>query len=1321
MSIFKESFKKGVSEQIVARQNAIEKHTSETIQYLNSRNAWVRMTSAVNVDEKDSLARYHILQGGMLYNNALRSGIGTSTQAYSTKAYEGSNKLGMRPMPGITSVEIESESAYGSIRRVTVNFNCWDIKQLEDLEILYMRPGYTVLVEWGWAPYINNSGKLENNIPSIDIFSDRTKEDIWKEIANKSTANGNYDGHYGTIKNYSWSARVDGGYDCSVIIVSIGEILESLKVNYNAATTSAPSEGLFGILKPIPFEKDSPVSIGYNQNVLAGAVAEIYQIAVDNNKINDKKVTKVKLKDFECNLFRFDVKVEKAEEVTSPFGDKGYQIYMRLGDFVELLNKYILLQDEKSGKPLIPVSVLDSEGKNLLCLGNELQISTDPTVCLIGNNGVADLVPDAEALKEITKALNASSPYWSSENASGKDADPKTLAIIGNIYVNLEYIYKLVTDSNLSAQDKKEKNDINAYDFLKNMMNGISAAIGNVATFDIFNDSYDGVARIIDINFTGDKKIAKDAFTLQIQNTKSIVRSYSLKSKIFPEQSTQIAIGAQAEGGTLGTDSNTMSEFNKNLEDRILLKKELPKALDEPTDIQGKLKNIVENFKVLMDYVSNLDVNSVQDWWSSQGDFNAGEATKYSNALKDIINYTRTFTKDDTKNRAIIPTELSVEMDGIGGVIIGNVFKIPNDVLPRGYRGEGTGNPGPKDIAYVVTGLGHSIQNNDWITKIKGQLIILDIPSGGDLTQAKKNARAKDKLINPKKIVQEIIQGNNTGTGTDTDTGVVGDGGEGTSEKRQSKRCAKTKKIAPPEIIKTIPALPSWNSIKKTFPIINGPVPVYSVLSPGEGGDAAYKMISKRTDRRTAKVDYIVLHYTAGGTNGNPISPYSGTWNSAEASADFNISRNGRIAGFKNFLNNFSWHYGKAENISWRSSVNGKSIGIELESYGPALYCPDENVFINSLKIPALLQLNEITYCNKPYRGHNIFQKHTEVQISATANLIIALYNSGIIGDQTKFIQGVTGTNRYDILFPELPALKTAPPPGIITHGSGRTGKMDTFPQSNLLEMLDDLPNLLRTYKNSISWVDQAPSRTSSPSRKVTETTQTPTRQENINSTYCNLDKDNKVSGGFYKGVTWNVYKDKEKVTSSEENIAKASCVDKSAKGDYKTIKYSSNLIYTTPNNSSPTSIAIVIGGIDYATAQWMLGQMPESLKNKKSFLFINYGTDNLKAAESKAKELGKTISSVSGFSRGGIEAFSVVNKYPFIGLIDPSLPTITKKTPNPTKAKMIYNPKNWGEYPNLRTNMIILGEIMGTNATNVATGHSKIPLEFFNKYGNQL
>ena len=62
------------------------------------------------------------------------------------------NRLGLRPMPGITNMDIKSKSAYGSLREAVVNFQCWDIHQLEELELLYMRPGYTVLVEWRWSP-----------------------------------------------------------------------------------------------------------------------------------------------------------------------------------------------------------------------------------------------------------------------------------------------------------------------------------------------------------------------------------------------------------------------------------------------------------------------------------------------------------------------------------------------------------------------------------------------------------------------------------------------------------------------------------------------------------------------------------------------------------------------------------------------------------------------------------------------------------------------------------------------------------------------------------------------------------------------------------------------------------------------------------------------------------------------------------------------------------------------------------------------------------------------------------------------------------------
>ena len=280
MSIFKETFKKGVENQLKARQEAITERTPDAIQYFNSRNAWIRMTSAVEVGGSGELARNYVLLGGTLYNGKLRSGVGSGNEAYSTKSPGGAtHRLGIRPMPGITSIDVKSKSAYGSLREVEVKFQAWDLRQLEDLELLYMRPGYSVLVEWGWAPYLNNSKKLESNINFVDsvLNGGPTKEEIWKEIYNKSANNGNYDAIYGFIKNYSWSARADGGYDCSTTLITMGEILESLKVNYGPYQTKPPDKSLFGVLDASYFQKDTIISKAYNQNIIAGICSELYE------------------------------------------------------------------------------------------------------------------------------------------------------------------------------------------------------------------------------------------------------------------------------------------------------------------------------------------------------------------------------------------------------------------------------------------------------------------------------------------------------------------------------------------------------------------------------------------------------------------------------------------------------------------------------------------------------------------------------------------------------------------------------------------------------------------------------------------------------------------------------------------------------------------------------------------------------------------------------------------------------------------------------------------------------------------------------------
>lgn len=751
MSIFKETFRDNIKNQIKTRQEALLERTPDSIQYYNSRTAWIRMTSAVNVGiDNGALAKDYVLLGGTLNNKGLygelKSGVGgDKTFAYSNVTPGGTeNRMNIRPMPGITGIEVKNKSAYGSLREVTVNFQCWDIRQLEELELLYMRPGYSVLVEWGWLPYLDNNKRLFSSPRFINdvlngSFPSTLKENIWKKIQNTSLASfGNYDAHYGFIKNYSWSARPDGGYDCTTSIISMGEILESLKINYGVSITNIPTKGIFNLLSKSDFGKDKIITKAYNENKLAGICAELHEIGIKKGSSNQP----FKVKDYQ--LYRAHIEVKGGESQNDSqkgISSDNEQIYIALKDFIDILNKEILIRDKK---PLCELSLNYGEHNGgitnpVLCLGDIHQISVDPTVCLINNPawyspenlGLQNIATsdDFDTIKTILEGMPSTTnySYWIG------DWKTNQMAVIGNIFVNVAYIYSLVVNPNVEAQDKKEKNDIALYDLLKNIMSGVNSAIGSVANFEVFLDSTDNITRIIDINYTGNreddwKKI--NEVPIELQNLKSIVRNYKLESQIFPEQSSVVAIGAQAQGGALASDTNTLIDFNQNLIDRIIPKKDVKDITNTnpPTqeEINQQLQNQKDNLGIIISYITNLKPSGFLGWWGGDG-FDINDSGKYSNALKDIINYQKAFVSVDTKNRAIIPTKLSLTMDGIGGIIIGNLFKIPDEILPRGYRGGGAG---PAKIGYAVTGLNHSIQNNDWTTTVEAQFIIMDEPKG---------------------------------------------------------------------------------------------------------------------------------------------------------------------------------------------------------------------------------------------------------------------------------------------------------------------------------------------------------------------------------------------------------------------------------------------------------------------------------------------------------------------------------------------------------------------------------------------------------------
>jgi hypothetical protein len=311
MSIFKDSFHKDIKTQLGIRQSAINNRTPDNLQYYNSRNAWIRLSSSVNINGSPDIARNNVLQGGILtgYNKGqgnLRSGIGVDG------SYNTYPRLGIRPMPGITGVDVKSQGAYGSLRSAPVSFQCWDIQQLEDLDLLYRRPGYTVLLEWGWAPYLDNSGALKKTFTGYTdiIDTDWTKEQLFAQQYKKSseTYQGNYDSLFGYIKNYSWKARMDGGYDCTTEIISLGEIMESLKVNYAPLNTSATTTGL--VAKNCGYGRLGNVNLSgsYSNNVLAGIFTEMWGMGVKLEGSNESEGIAGSIKDtvknVEYHLFR---------------------------------------------------------------------------------------------------------------------------------------------------------------------------------------------------------------------------------------------------------------------------------------------------------------------------------------------------------------------------------------------------------------------------------------------------------------------------------------------------------------------------------------------------------------------------------------------------------------------------------------------------------------------------------------------------------------------------------------------------------------------------------------------------------------------------------------------------------------------------------------------------------------------------------------------------------------------------------------------------------------------------------------------------------
>ena len=263
MNIVGENFPRKIVEQINIRQqkkgakNRNPGSDPSLLVWQNANTGWVKMVSSVNINlnerlkasnnemtnvllPESQLAQQYVLFGGISEQgkgkNGLRGGIDRDGSILSTSAYGlGGLDFGLRPMPGITSFSIKTENR-GSLKTATIGIKCYNRQQFDIINTLYLSLGYSVLIEWGNTMYYDNNEKFIKENPyslADDFLTGNLKwNDISDKIRDKRLEScGNYDASLGKVVNFRWTVNRDLSYDITVTVRSIGDVIESLKMN----------------------------------------------------------------------------------------------------------------------------------------------------------------------------------------------------------------------------------------------------------------------------------------------------------------------------------------------------------------------------------------------------------------------------------------------------------------------------------------------------------------------------------------------------------------------------------------------------------------------------------------------------------------------------------------------------------------------------------------------------------------------------------------------------------------------------------------------------------------------------------------------------------------------------------------------------------------------------------------------------------------------------------------------------------------------------------------------------------------------------------
>jgi hypothetical protein len=815
--------------------------TPEVISILNSNTSWVKLASGVKIDPSKlsktltqippgkELAKKYVLFSGtsQLKNDKLsqRGGFNPSISDNLNSSYTYGD-FGYSPMPGIISADVKTLNR-GSIKKATVKIKVHNKQQFEIIDLLYLRLGYTVLLEWGNALYIEKSSdrtKFErkdvgNTLIENKFFisDDNSYGNYLNEIKRyRKKYNGNYDGLLAKVSNFSWTFNDDGSYDIDLTLISMGDIVESLKTNVsidkatnafitdqvkplstsdeqdiidrnsnaNSITsmlwlwkyfnqTPPPTKKIYielagGVgkkwigkflnkgelaLSSVPtrwefeYEEDPPItSTNIKKTEPLGSFEfdetnsdDIYE-EVDNKLVEyaNRKFPRINAKFFKSDItplssseryISFINIVDNTQyfitarglttstniTIKNPIGDAPNtaafqlftdekQYYLRFNYLLEHIQNFSIPQI--NGKPLIKIDTNQWGSKMLF---RENQISLDPRVCLVKNEDFKKYNDDGTSKGDSAKVFTGLTQWI---------VDTKKYAYPLNVYLN----FKFIIESLNSASD--ERGDVNLFSFISNICDGLNKALGGINNLEPVIDEENNTLYIIDSSLTNQGKTSSE-YSLKILGYKkqsnfyesNFIRGFDLKTAITPEYATIVTVGATAGGYVKGTEGTAFSKWNVGLVDRFKESITSPSTTTTTTTATTGpgIDEAEEN------YWKEIG-NKITECYGFKGDLRlANESTTTPLIVSDNIieknisigteylKYKLSTSLSNQSSIGFIPFKLGVKMDGISGIKIYQELNIDTSYLPPNYG---------ESLKFIVTGVNHSLSNNDWVTEI---------------------------------------------------------------------------------------------------------------------------------------------------------------------------------------------------------------------------------------------------------------------------------------------------------------------------------------------------------------------------------------------------------------------------------------------------------------------------------------------------------------------------------------------------------------------------------------------------------------------------